>query len=51
MENYANTVDMDLIEELGIDWAREYLIGKYWVHFAEDTMRIVEEKLKQNEDL
>jgi len=29
MENYSGVIDMAIIEELGLDGAREYLRGKY----------------------
>jgi hypothetical protein len=42
MENYSGIIDMAIIEELGIDWEREYLRGKYGHDFAEETIRIIE---------
>lgn len=49
MENYTGVIDMAIIEELGLEGAREYLRGKYGHDFAEETIRVIETRQTQNE--
>ena len=41
MENYLDTLDRGILEELPPDEVRAYLVWKYWLEFAEKTYTIL----------
>lgn len=49
MENFTNSLDKSIFDEMPKALAFEYIKGKYWEEVKKEVQKIIEPKKKKNE--